>query len=76
MAALVLRPTIISFFDTMTRAGEVEPYLENIILEPGSSMCNQSLKQIQVPQKIGLTVLATKRELAKDDGIRNLHEGN
>lgn len=111
MAALVLRPTIISFLDTITRAGEVELDLEDIMLGPGSGMCNQSLKQIQIPQKIGLTVLATKkgnskdiefnpnpneelregdslivlgtpeqilklRELAKDDGRRNLHEGN
>lgn len=62
MAALVLRPTIISFLDTITRAGDVELDLEDIIIGPASSMCNQSLKQVQIPQKIGLTVLATKKE--------------
>lgn len=108
MAALVLRPTIISFLDTITRAGEVELDLEDIIIGASSTMCSQSLKEIQIPQKIGLTVLATKkknssgikfnpdpnekfevgdslivlgtpeqiselRELADDDGVRELH---
>lgn len=61
MAALVLRPTIISFLDTITRAGDVELDLEDVIIGAGSSMKGQSLKQIQIPQKIGLTVLATKK---------------
>lgn len=61
MAALVLRPTIISFLDTITRAGDVELDLEDIIIGRNSSMCEQSLKQVQIPQKIGLTVLATKK---------------
>lgn len=60
MAALVLRPSIISFLDTITRAGDVELDLEDIVIGPASAMQNQSLKQIQIPQKIGLTVLATK----------------
>lgn len=62
MAALVLRPTIISFLDTITRAGDVELDLEDIIIGPASSMQNQSLKELQIPQKIGLTVLATKKD--------------
>lgn len=66
MAALVLRPTIISFLDTITRAGDVELDLEDIIIGADSSMCNQSLKQIQIPQKTGLTVLATKKENSDD----------
>lgn len=67
MAALVLRPTIISFLDTITRAGDVELDLEDIIIGPESSMRNQSLKELQIPQKIGLTVLATKK-----DGSENI----
>lgn len=62
MAALVLRPTIISFLDTITRAGDMELDLEDIIIGKGSPMCNQSLKQIKIPQKLGLTVLATKKK--------------
>lgn len=62
MASLVLRPTIISFLDTITRAGNVELDLEDVVIGASSSMCNQSLKQIQIPQKIGLTVLATKKK--------------
>lgn len=66
MAALVLRPTIISFLDTITRAGDVELDLEDIVIGQASTMQNQSLKQIQIPQKIGLTVLATKKKGISD----------
>lgn len=62
MAAMVLRPTIISFLDTITRAGDVELDLEDVIIGASSSICDQSLKQMQIPQRIGLTVLATKKE--------------
>lgn len=62
MASLVLRPTIISFLDTITRAGDVELDLEDIVIGKASSMKGQSLKQVQIPQKIGLTVLATKKQ--------------
>lgn len=62
MAALMLRPTIISFLDTITRAGDLELDLEDVIIGEGSCMHRQTLKEIQIPQKIGLTVLATKKE--------------
>lgn len=61
MASLVLRPTIISFLDTITRAGDVELDLEDIVIGSESSLCGQSLRQMQIPQRIGLTVLATKK---------------
>lgn len=62
MAAMVLRPTIISFLDTITRAGDVELDLEDVIIGTSSSICNQSLKQMKIPQKIGLTVLAIQKQ--------------
>lgn len=66
MAALVLRPTIISFLDTITRAGDVELDLEDIVLGASSSMCGHSLKEVKIPQKTGLTVLATKKAGAEE----------
>lgn len=65
LAVTVLRPTIISFLDTITRAGDVELDLGDIIIGPDSSMVNQTLKQLQILQKIGLTVLATKKADSK-----------
>lgn len=62
MAALVLRPSIISFLDTITRAGGIELDLEDIMIGEKSDMCNLSLKQVKIPQRIGLTVLATKKD--------------
>lgn len=62
MAAIMLRPTVISFLDVFTRAGDIELDLEDVIIGRGSSIENQSLRDMQIPQKIGLTVLATKKK--------------
>lgn len=61
MAALMLRPSIITFLDILTRAGDLELDLEDVIIGAKSEMIGQTLKDIQIPQKIGLTVLATKK---------------
>ncbi|MDO4799355.1 MAG: TrkA family potassium uptake protein [Bacillota bacterium] len=66
MAALVLRPTIISFLDTITRAGDVELDLEEIVVAKDSEVCGQSLRQAQIPQRTGLVVLATKHAGSPD----------
>ncbi|MDO4794045.1 MAG: NAD-binding protein, partial [Filifactor alocis] len=65
MAAIMLRPTVISFLDVFTRAGDIELDLEDVIIGSGSSIENQSLRDMRIPQKIGLTVLATKKRTAE-----------
>lgn len=81
MASQVLRPTIISFLDTITRVGDVELDLEDVVIGVDSAMCGKSLKQVQIPQKTGLTVLATKKEASnsmkfKPDPNESLEAGD
>lgn len=61
MASLMLRPTVISFLDIITHAGEVVLDLEDVVIYKGSSLVNKSLKQARIPEKIGLIILAIKK---------------
>lgn len=61
MAALMLNPTIISFLDIITHAGEVVLDLEDVMICDKSSIANMSLREIRIPEKTGLSVLAIKK---------------
>lgn len=66
MASLVLKPDIMSFLDVVTRIGDVELDLEEVVVYPGSYLENKNLIEAEIPQKTGLIVLAiTKKEDGK-----------
>ena len=61
MASLMTKPNIISFLDVVTRIGDVELDLEEVIVKKGSYLENKNLVEAQIPKKTGLTVLAIKK---------------
>lgn len=61
MAATVLRPSIISFFDVITQSGDVVLDLEYVVVSNGSEILGNSLKEVKIPKKIGLIVLAMRK---------------
>ena len=61
MAYLMIKPNIISFLDVVTRIGDVELDLEEVIIKSGSYLENISLLDAQIPNKTGLIVLAIKK---------------
>lgn len=61
MASLMLRPTVISFLDIITHAGDVTLDLEEVTIYNNSSLLNKRLRDAQIPQKTGLIVLAIKK---------------
>ena len=62
MAALMLKPTVISFLDVMTHAGDVVLDLENVTVEKDSTIKNKTLRDIKIPEKTGLIVLAIRNK--------------
>lgn len=68
MAALMLRPTVISFLDLVNNVGDIELELQDVVVNKGSYLYNISLKEAQIPNKTGLTVLAVK--IANERDIR------
>lgn len=61
MAALVTKPSVISFLDIITMAGDVELDLESVVLCGKSKMVGKQLREVKIPEQTGLIVLAIKR---------------
>ena len=61
MASLMIKPNIISFLDVITRVGDVELDLEEVIVKKGSYLENKTLNDAEIYKKTGLTVLAIKK---------------
>lgn len=61
MASLMIKPNIISFLDVVTRIGDIELDLEEVIVKKGSYLEDKNLLEAQIPNKTGLTVLAIKK---------------
>ncbi len=61
MAALMLRPSVISFLDIVTNAGEVEFDLEEICVNEKSEMANKRIGELRTQEQFGLIILAVKK---------------
>lgn len=62
MAAMMVRPSIFSFLDIVTYAGDDVLNLEEVVLHEGSSLKNARLKEARIPEQTGLLVLAIKKK--------------
>jgi len=70
IAAMVIRPSVISFLDVMTKADDVMIDLEEVRIGKDSDLNGKSLKEAKVPEKSGLIVMAIRR---KDNGKINFN---
>lgn len=61
MASLMIKPNIISFLDVVTKVGDVELDLEEVVVKRGSYLEKKNLIEAQIPNKTGLIVLAIKK---------------
>ena len=62
IATLLLRPSVISFLDVITRAGDVTLDLAEVAIPKNSSLAEKKLSEAKIPERTGLIVLALKRE--------------
>ncbi|HSP48260.1 MAG TPA: potassium channel protein [Clostridiaceae bacterium] len=61
MAALMMRPSVISFLDAITHAGEVVLDLEDVEIHKESTLCGSLLREAGIPEKTGLIILAMRK---------------
>ncbi len=66
MAALLLRPQVVSFLDVVTTGEGLNLRLEELPVPVGSPLAGHSLAEAQIPQKTGLIVIALQH--ASDEG--------
>lgn len=61
MAAVMLRPTVVSFLDVMMHDQELDLRLEEVAVSKKSTFVGRTLRDMQIPQKTGLIVIAVKK---------------
>jgi len=63
MASIILRPTVVSFLDIMTRGGEdVTLRLEEVNIPPSSPLSGKSITETEIRRKTGTLVVGIKKE--------------
>ena len=60
MAAMMLRPEVVSFLDVVTRGDGLTLRLEEIRIHAGSPIAGKTLSEAHIPQKTGLIVIAVR----------------
>ena len=60
MVATMVRPAVADFLDEVAHTGGLELLLEQVQLLPPSPLVGQTLAQAQLPDRLGVTVLAYK----------------
>lgn len=66
MAALALRPAVISFLDIITHAGDVVLDLEDVEICKDGEIVGKTLKEAKIPERTGLVVLAIQKKGEKN----------
>lgn len=61
LAASVIRSSITSFLDVVTRSGELTLDLEEIIIDEQASVKGMTLLEARIPEQTGLIILALKK---------------
>lgn len=71
IAAMVLRPTVVSFLDVMMQDEETAFRLDEIAVPEGSSFHGRALKEVEIPQPgqivAGLGLLGYKCNLCDEE---------
>ena len=62
IAAHIVRPSVVSFLDVITRAGDVTLDLEEVVISSHSSFIGKKLFEAKIPEQTGLIILALKRK--------------
>ncbi|KAA3613777.1 MAG: potassium channel protein [Calditrichaeota bacterium] len=61
MAATILRPNLVGFLDVMMHDDELQFRLEEVTVPENTSFEGKTLREIEIPQRTGLIVIAIKQ---------------
>jgi voltage-gated potassium channel len=62
MASVLVRPSVVSFLDIATRSSELALRMEQVVIEPTSSVAGTTLMEAHIPQRTGLIVIAVRKQ--------------
>ncbi|MBE3561983.1 MAG: potassium channel protein [Ktedonobacteraceae bacterium] len=70
MATLAVQPTVIEFFDAITRAGNLELAVQEVMLSPDSPLIGKTMAEAQNTLSNGLLIVALKKQSGLMIGAR------
>jgi voltage-gated potassium channel len=62
IAALLIRPSVISFLDVITHAGDITLDLDEVVISSHSTLIGKMLLEAKIPEQTGLIILALKKK--------------
>lgn len=62
MALLLLKPSVITFLDTITHSENNDLNLNEVVIDPNSSLCNLTLMEANIPEQTDLIITAIKEK--------------
>lgn len=65
MAALLLRPGVIEFIDSVAREANVELNIEEVAVNPSSEMVNKTLAELPIRKELNIIVVSIRKENGK-----------
>jgi voltage-gated potassium channel len=71
MVTMLVRPSVADFLDEIAHTSGLEFLLEEVIVEPTSSLAGKTISEAQLRERLGITVLACRNE----EGIFDTHLG-
>jgi voltage-gated potassium channel len=80
LANLILRPTVMDLIEVLVHSGELEMWLEEIVIDDRAELENRSIADVRLADGVGVTILAVKRAngklIAKPPPTMRLHAGD
>lgn len=61
IAALVTRPAVVDFLDVVTHGSDTDLLLEGVVVREGAELEGRSLRDLSLPERFGITVVALQR---------------
>lgn len=69
MASVLLRPSVVSFLDVVTRSADLALIVEQATIVPKSRLRGKSLRDAHIPERTGLMVIAVRKFGHGEDGF-------
>lgn len=66
MAAQIMKPSIVSFLDVITRIEDIELDLEGIMIYKNGQLVGKRITDIRIPEKTGLIILGIQKHDSED----------
>jgi len=70
MASVLLRPSVVSFLDIVTRSPDLALRMEQATVGPDSEVDGKTLLQAGIPQRTGLIIIAVRKTTADPNDFR------